>query len=414
MNTHSSTDFYRQFEDRFRTSRGNIKQRLQVYQPLLAFLQSSRDAFPDGKLRALDLGCGRGEWLELLLEAGFDAEGVDLNAGMLGACKELGLPAVEGDALDQLRRIPDNSLALVSAFHMAEHIPFETLLSLIEQALRVLVPGGLLLMETPNPENLSVGTSSFYLDPTHTKPIPQALLSFVTEHKGFAAQQVLRVNELYTPHPDDPVLLRDMLFNVSPDYAVVAIKSTSPDTLTAFQSVLPRTNGVALDQVAYQYDHRIAKHLQSLEHRITQANHYAHRLHLCLVHAQSLNETLEQRIRELERTRQTVQPRGVVSLIKRIPRLITRLSRSIREHGATGLWLPLEQYLNANPRRRNAAMRRLRSWNLTAVSAALFNESNIRTRIAKHYKPAPVKTLPPSAQAIDDVVLFELYTHIEE
>lgn len=414
MNTDPRTDFYRQFEDRFRTSRHNIKQRLQVYQPLLMFLKSGHASDPQGTLRALDLGCGRGEWLELLLEAGFDAKGVDLDAGMLQACTELGLPAVSTDALDELRQTPDNSLVLVSAFHMVEHIPFEALLELVEQALRVLMPGGLLLMETPNPENISVGTSNFYLDPTHAKPIPHALLSFVTEHKGFAAQQILRVNEPYKPHPDDPVLLHDMLFSVSPDYAVVAIKSTTPETLATFQSTMPPGLGISLEQVANLYDEQVVRRFLRLEQTLAQTRHHANGLYGHFVQTQAMNKRLEQRIIALEQAQQIVAPTGLAGSLKRIPRLLKRLYAGIKQFGMSGLWLPVSQYLNASPRRRNAALRYLRRWNLPRVSAALFHESEIRARIATHNKPAPIQMLPPSTQAVDTMVLSELYTHIEE
>ena len=412
MSSATSANFYRQFEDRFRTSRQNIKQRLLVYQPLLTFLRTQQPQ--QTSLHALDLGCGRGEWLEVLLEAGFNAQGIDLDAGMLEACHELGLPATEGDAIADLKKRPDNSLSLVSAFHMVEHITFDMLLTLVEEALRVLAPGGILLMETPNPENLSVGTSSFYLDPTHSKPIPHALLAFVTEHKGFAAHQILRVNEPYTPHPDDPVLLNDVLFNVSPDYAVVAIKESTPEIMAQFQSVMSTPSGMSLDQAAYQYDEQIAKRLQQLEQTLARTRHHANKLYGYIVQTQAVNQRLEQRILDLERQQQPTQPAGLSRSLGRIPRILKRLYRGLTTHGIRGLWLPLSEYLNASPRRRNAALRRLRRWNLPRVAAALFNESAIRARIATHHKPEQVLALPPSAQAIDTMVLSELYTHIEE
>ena len=105
--------FYRAFEDRFRGSRSLISARLVVYQP---FLRPLAVAFQTPK--ALDLGCGRGEWLEVLAGAGFDAWGVDLNEGMLAACQERGLTGQLGDALSTLKELPSESLALVSAFHL--------------------------------------------------------------------------------------------------------------------------------------------------------------------------------------------------------------------------------------------------------------------------------------------------------
>ncbi|HEY1150376.1 MAG TPA: class I SAM-dependent methyltransferase, partial [Pseudoduganella sp.] len=164
--------FYRAFEDRYRGSRDTIKQRLRAYAPFLAALRGDASA-----PRALDLGCGRGEWLELLGEEGFAARGIDLDEGMLAACHERGLNVEQKDALAALREAPTASLSLVSSFHLVEHLPFDLVRELIAEALRALQPGGLLIMETPNPENLTVGATSFYMDPTHLHPLPPSLLS---------------------------------------------------------------------------------------------------------------------------------------------------------------------------------------------------------------------------------------------
>src|SRR5205085_6191498 len=201
----------------YRGAREIIKDRLRAYarftDPLLQMA---------GRPMALDLGCGRGEWLELLGESGFDARGVDLDEGMLAACVERGLNAQHGDALAALRETPSDSLALVSSFHLVEHLPFGLVQDLITEALRVLQPGGLLIMETPNPENLTVGATSFYLDPSHLHPLPPGLLGFAAEHAGFARQRIVRLQEEPQLHTDAPVGLINVLAGVSPDYAVVA------------------------------------------------------------------------------------------------------------------------------------------------------------------------------------------------
>ena len=185
--------FYRAFEERHRGSRELIKSRLEVYLPFVEPLKTLYKA-PE----ILDLGCGRGEWLELMQHNGFQAKGVDLDEGMLSACRELNLNVCQADALDYLRGLTANRLSVVSAFHVVEHISFEALRQLVDEAYRVLKPGGLLILETPNSENLVVGTSGFYLDPTHQRPLPAQLLAFVVEYAGFA-----RVKTLYLQEPPD-------------------------------------------------------------------------------------------------------------------------------------------------------------------------------------------------------------------
>jgi O-antigen chain-terminating methyltransferase len=264
--------FYRAFEDRFRGSRSLISSRLVVYQP---FLRPLADTFQTPK--ALDLGCGRGEWLEVLSDSGFDAIGVDLNEGMLAACQERGLKGQLGDALSTLKGLPSESLALVSAFHLVEHLPFESAQNLVHEALRVLVPGGLLLLETPNSENLTVGTSSFYLDPSHLRPLPAALLEFVAEYAGFCRSKVLYLQEAADLHGESQVGLMDVLSGVSPDYALVAQKNAPPALMAEFDAPFNAKYGLSLDTLARRYDAQtsqfnmqLGEHSDQLEKAVVQ------------------------------------------------------------------------------------------------------------------------------------------------
>ncbi|MQA21210.1 class I SAM-dependent methyltransferase [Rugamonas rivuli] len=260
-----SAGFYRAFEDRYRGSRELIKQRLRAYEPFFAPLRTLQD--PPA---ALDLGCGRGEWLELLGEQGFRAHGVDLDDGMLAACRERGLDVELGDAIACLRALPDNSLAVVSAFHLVEHIPFDLLQTLVAETRRVLLPGGLLIMETPNPENLVVGASSFYLDPTHLRPIPPQLLAFVTEFGGFGRHKVVRLQEEAGLRGDTPIALINVLDGVSPDYAVVAQKDGEAAVLAPFETAFHAGYGLALGQLAQRFEQRLVDRDDALRAALAQ------------------------------------------------------------------------------------------------------------------------------------------------
>lgn len=259
----SDSNFYRAFEDRYRGSRELIIQRCENYKdylsPLLAVYQPAQ---------LQDLGCGRGEWLEYTQEIGFTVHGVDLDAGMLEACIERNLSVSQEDAITRLKSLPDNSQAVVSGFHIVEHIPFEVLQQLAQEALRVLQPGGLLILETPNPENLVVGTSSFYLDPTHQTPIPPLLLSFVAEYTGFYRVKVVRLQEdpELTMQKRSPGLM-DVLGAVSPDYAVIAQKAAEPGVLEKFDKCFVKEQGLTLDVLAQRYDKQHNKRLDALENR---------------------------------------------------------------------------------------------------------------------------------------------------
>lgn len=253
--------FYRAFEDRYRGSRELITERLKAYLPFLSPLKALYQDYP-----VLDLGCGRGEWLELLTTEGYAPTGVDLDEGMLEACQALNLPARKADALTALKELPDNSLIAVTGFHIAEHIPFPVLQELVAEALRVLRPAGLLILETPNAESLVVGTNSFYLDPTHERPLPNLLLSFLAEHAGFAKSKIVRLQERPDLREEDTSLgIWEVLAGTSPDYAVVGQKQASPEQLEAFTAVFDAAYGVSLDQLAVRYDQALERRLTGIE-----------------------------------------------------------------------------------------------------------------------------------------------------
>lgn len=253
--------FYRAFEDRYRGSRELITERLKAYLPFLSPLKALYQDHP-----VLDVGCGRGEWLELLTAEGYAPTGVDLDEGMLEACQALNLPARKADALTALKELPDNSLIAVTGFHIAEHIPFPVLQELVAEALRVLRPAGLLILETPNAESLVVGTNSFYLDPTHERPLPYLLLSFLAEHAGFAKSKIVRLQERPDLREEDTSLgIWEVLAGTSPDYAVVGQKQASPEQLEAFTAVFDAAYGVSLDQLAVRYDQALERRLTGIE-----------------------------------------------------------------------------------------------------------------------------------------------------
>ncbi|MFH2139911.1 MAG: class I SAM-dependent methyltransferase [Pseudomonadota bacterium] len=248
MNQNTKT-FYRAFEDRYRGSRELIKSRLAVYLPYVLPL---KQFFPDSL--GVDLGCGRGEWLELMQENSLNVQGIDLDQGMLEVAHKRGLKVQLGDAIEYLQTLAPESQTIISGFHLAEHLPFEVLQILIQQALRVLKPGGLLILETPNPENIVVGTENFYLDPSHQQPIPSLLLSFMVEHAGFRRVKILRIQESADLADNDSLTLMNVLNGVSPDYAVLAQKGGNEDALAATAIAFNGDYGLSLEKLATCYD----------------------------------------------------------------------------------------------------------------------------------------------------------------
>jgi ubiquinone/menaquinone biosynthesis C-methylase UbiE len=185
---HKLDALYAELEDNFRGSHEEIKNRFRTYLPQIDSLVIAPD------MPIVDLGSGRGEWLELLKEEGYTARGVDSNRVLLDRCRARGLDVVESDALQYLRGLSDNSLAAITGFHIIEHLEIGVLMQLLDETVRVVQPGGLVIFETPNPENVLVGSNYFYFDPTHRNPLPGLLMKFLLESRGFQRVEVINLH----------------------------------------------------------------------------------------------------------------------------------------------------------------------------------------------------------------------------
>jgi SAM-dependent methyltransferase len=140
----------------------------------------------------LDLGCGRGEWLDLLQRQGLTTRGVDVDPELVRACREHGLEVAEAEACEYLRSLPDACLGAVTALHLIEHLPPGALMPLLDETVRVLLPGGLAVFDSLNPENLVVGGSTFYTDPTRRQPVHPEALRLLAEARGLVAVELHR------------------------------------------------------------------------------------------------------------------------------------------------------------------------------------------------------------------------------
>jgi SAM-dependent methyltransferase len=220
-------DLYLPFENVFRGSSDLIKSRLSIY-------LTDLEAIERGDRLVLDIGCGRGDWLELLNEEGINAYGVDADERSVELAIARKLDVRLGDAFAHMSEIPAGSLAAITGFHLVEHVSTDDLVTLLDLAFRDLMPGGLLILETPNPENFVVSSTDFYMDPTHRNPIPPPLLAFLTGSRGFADTKIRRLRRgTLSPAPPEAIATLDPalvpIFELlqshllaGEDYAVVA------------------------------------------------------------------------------------------------------------------------------------------------------------------------------------------------
>jgi SAM-dependent methyltransferase len=217
---------YAGFENRFRGSENEIRKQQAGYIPL----------FRKGG-RVLDLGCGRGEFLDLLRENGISGEGVDLNSQMIDICTDRGLDCRKEDILERLAEEPDGALDGIFSSQVIEHLPPDYLKKLIETARVKLAPGGVAVFETVNPVSVFALVQIYFLDPTHRNPVHPRALQFMLESTGFADVEIRysaplaaeRLREFPGADEQTSVMnanvdrLNDLLF-APPNYAAIGRK----------------------------------------------------------------------------------------------------------------------------------------------------------------------------------------------
>jgi O-antigen chain-terminating methyltransferase len=170
---------YSRFAERFRGTDEQIRRNMEFYRP-----------FFEGRDNVLDIGCGRGEFLEVMREAGIPARGIDLSPESVAQCRDKGLTAEIADLFAFLAAQPDGEFDGILSSQVVEHLPPDRIPEMIRLCGAKLRHGGVLAIETPNPECLAIFATYFYLDPTHTRPMPHQYLQFCMEEAGLTGIEV--------------------------------------------------------------------------------------------------------------------------------------------------------------------------------------------------------------------------------
>ena len=179
-----------------------------------------------GKQHVLDVGCGRGEFLDILREHGIPAKGIELSEEDVAYCREKVLDVERADLFTYLSSLPESALDGIFSSQVVEHIDPARLPEMIRLCASRLQSGGLLVLETPNPECLAIFASHFYLDPTHKRPVPSGLLQFYMEECGMGSIQVQRLSPAVDSFPEIRELPREFAarFFGGLDYAIFGRK----------------------------------------------------------------------------------------------------------------------------------------------------------------------------------------------
>lgn len=220
--------FYLKYnEDLMKDSRDEVMERAKVYLPQLESQFLDREK---ATLSIIDLGCGEGEFIQLLNYYGYPAYGVDSNSEVVSKVRKQHpeIKIIEENAFTYLTLLEDSTVDCISSIHMVEHLEFLELILLLKECLRVLKPNGLLIMETPNPQNILISSYYFNLDPTHKKPIPPELLQFYVRESGFEIKDTLFMRPLnfcpYDYEKEEEIKHIVFRFNMEQAYAIVAVK----------------------------------------------------------------------------------------------------------------------------------------------------------------------------------------------
>lgn len=215
------------FEDRFRGSLEEIRARLAEYLPCF-----------EGASDVLDVGCGRGEFLQLLGERGVRARGIDLNHEMVETCRANALDVVEGDALEYLASLPDGSLGGLFAAQVVEHLEPERLIGLLGVAFGKLRPGSRIVLETINPACWAAFFDSYIRDLTHVRPIHPETLKYLLQASGFQAPEI----RYRSPYPEfarlQPIAIPDSARLPSADWTLVDVAETFNENVEKLNSKL--------------------------------------------------------------------------------------------------------------------------------------------------------------------------------
>lgn len=219
--------YVRYNEELFKEPRDVLKERKKTY---IELLEEHFGLLNKKEIKVVDLGCGTGEWIETLQEAGYTSIGVDSNQSVVEKDRRLypHLKVVLKDSIAYLKAQSTKSLDVITSFHMVEHMEMIEVIELCKEAARVLKPNGLLIIETPNPLNVLISSYYFYLDPTHKRQIPPELLEVYVHAGGLKVLKRIYVNPLnfipYEYKDDDPIKDIVFRFNMEQAYSIVAVK----------------------------------------------------------------------------------------------------------------------------------------------------------------------------------------------
>tara|TARA_B100001250_G_C19813106_1_gene796780 strand:+ start:1677 stop:2957 length:1281 start_codon:yes stop_codon:yes gene_type:complete len=171
---------YLEFENKFRGNPESIRNQFSCYNSLIEKVIADIE-----NPKFIDIGSGRGEWIQNWNKKIKDCYGLEINSKMVELTRDMGLNILQGDAITSLKGFSSSTISVITIFHMIEHLKYEELIELLSECYRVLSPCGVLIMETPSIDNIIVSTNTFYIDHTHINHIHPESLIFELDKIGY-------------------------------------------------------------------------------------------------------------------------------------------------------------------------------------------------------------------------------------
>lgn len=257
MEKQNLEDFYSYFERIHRGSEELILGRLKFYIPLIKAYSENLSEVP----RSLDIGCGRGEFVELFVQNNFDAAGVEINENFISSARNKGLNIIKEDALSFVRKEQESKYDIVSLIHVIEHLNFDYLFELFREIYRILKPGGSIIVETPYTKNIVLGIYNFWLDPTHIRPVNVELLRTLSNYLGFSHFEVFPLQSVNVSSINKLRLL-DVFYSTSPDVSIVMIKNIESisfgNKILQALNIMKNQASVDLEELVEIYEEQIS------------------------------------------------------------------------------------------------------------------------------------------------------------
>ena len=230
------SDYYLNFENQFRGESKSINEQFSKY---IELIKLSLDVNESSKL--LDIGSGRGEWLQICTQVVDECIGIENDSNMVELCRKKGLNILEDDAILALNKISSNSISIITAFHIIEHMEHKTIQNLLSECYRVLNSKGILIIETPSIDNLVVSANNFFVDPTHITHINKDGIMFDIKNAGFSDVKDFNIHG--GPLQNDKHSKITRVFNgIAQDLLVIAVKNIEMSKLVFVKDIKWKSN----------------------------------------------------------------------------------------------------------------------------------------------------------------------------